>query len=267
MILLDEAPESLSEVRATRPASTQHSRQLQLNQRAARRAVENLARRGVPGDGALAARYANLHKTASNDPAIARPCSVTAADKKTPATARRRQVATAGLVILATGALVGTIWSANEISTSPQSAAMATNDAQSVTTQPASQEILIEPAFPPTSTQAHTQASAEAIPAQAAANPATVMQAASPATDAIIEELTATRRLADEYLEEIDWLHTQNYSLNQTIDDLNSETTALNYELLQLELKVITLEAEAKPQIEKRTVYNFVNVPIGGVSE
>ena len=267
MILLDEAPESPSAVRATRPASTQHSRQLQLNQRAARRVVDNLAQRGVPDDGALATRYANLHKPASNDPAIARPCSVTAANKKTSAIARRRQVATAGLVVLAIGALVGFIWSANEISTFSQSAAMATNNAQSVTTQPALQEIVIEPAFPPASTQAHAQASAEAIPAQAAANPATDKQAASPATDAIIEELTETRRLADEYLEEIDWLHTQNYSLNQTIDDLDSETTALNYELLQLELKVITLEADAKPKIEKRTVYNFVNVPIGGASE
>ena len=267
MILLDEALESPSEIWAPRPVNTKHSRQLQPNQRAARRSVESLAQRGVPSDGALAARHDSLHKTASNDPAIAMPCAVTAEDKKTSPIARRRQVTTTGLAVLATGALVGIIWSANEIGPSSESAAMATNTAQSATTQPALQEILVEAASPPASSQSHIQASAEAIPAPAAANPVTDKQAALPAIDTIIEELTETRRLADEYLEEIDWLHTQNYSLNRTIDDLNSETTALNYELLQLEMKVITLEADAKPKIEKRTVYNFVNVPIGSASE
>jgi len=38
---------------------------------------------------------------------------------------------------------------------------------------------------------------------------------------------------------------------------------SLNQELLQLELTVATLEADAKPQVQVQTVYNFVDVPIG----
>ena len=259
MIVLDEAPESPSKVRATRPASTQLSRQLQLDQQAARRTVEDLAQRGVPSDGALAALHASLHKSASNDPAMARCVSITALDKKTKAFARRNDIATVILVVLATGALTGIIWTAIQIADTSQSAAKTTNDTQSAAAQSALQEILVEPAL--------LSASTEAIPTQAAAKPAKERQPASSATYAIVEELTETRRLADEYLEEIDWLHTQNYSLRQTIDDLDSETTALNYELLQLELKLTALEADAKRQVAKHTVYNFVNVPIGGASE
>ena len=257
--MLDEAPESPSKVRATSPASTQLSRQLRLHQRTARRSVESLAQLGVTSDGALAARHAILHITASNDPAIARSRSVSALDKKTTVFSRRSNIATAVSVVLATGALAGIIWIANEIGDASQFAAKATNDTQFSATQPALHEILIEPVF--------SSAFAKAVPTQAAANPATIRQPAPHVTDLIIEELTKTRQLADEYLEEIDFLNTENYSLQQTVDDLDSETSALNYELLQLELKVTALEADAQQQAKTHTVYNFVNVPISGANE
>ena len=259
MIVLDEAPESPSLVPATRPASTQLSRQLQLHRRATRGTVEDLAQRGVPSDGTLAARHANLPTAACNDPVIARGRSINALDEKTSAFPRRSEIVTAVLSVLATGALVGIIWIAIKIVGSSQSEAKASNDTHSAATQTAQQEILIGSAFLP--------ASIQAVTTQATVNPAKDRQPAPSATDPIIEELAEARRLTNEYLEEIDWLHTHNYSLQQTIDDLDSETVALNNELLQLELKVIALEADAKPRIEKRTVYNFVNVPIGGSSK
>ena len=88
-----------------------------------------------------------------------------------------------------------------------------------------------------------------------------------PVTDPVADELLAQREQATEYLEEIDWLHTQNEALQREVESLDSETTELNAELLELELAVAAREAKAKPKIETRTVYNFVNIPLGGSVE
>ena len=48
-----------------------------------------------------------------------------------------------------------------------------------------------------------------------------------------------------------------------TVDSLEIETIELNQELLKLDLAVAALTSEAEAAVEYRTVYNFVNVPIG----
>lgn len=62
------------------------------------------------------------------------------------------------------------------------------------------------------------------------------------------------------YQEEIEWLNDQNATLTEKVGMLNSETLKLNKELLGLELEL----AQSQPTVETRTIYNFVNVPIGG---
>ena len=64
-----------------------------------------------------------------------------------------------------------------------------------------------------------------------------------------------------QYLVEIDWLIGQNVELQQDVETLSSETLVLNQELLDMELQVASLNAEA--EAEKRTIFNYVNVGIG----
>jgi hypothetical protein len=85
--------------------------------------------------------------------------------------------------------------------------------------------------------------------------------------DSIIEELESTHQQAEEYLGKIEWLDTQNASLRKEIESLTSENLALNRELLDLDLAFTTLESKSLPKVETRTVYNFVNVPIGSDPE
>lgn len=103
--------------------------------------------------------------------------------------------------------------------------------------------------------------------ADVSANPEIVNEVSPSAIDAIADELLASRRQANDYLEEINWLHSHTSWLQQRVDDLDNETLSLNHELLQLELTVASLKAEAKPPIKVQTVYNFVNVPIGHAVE
>lgn len=76
-----------------------------------------------------------------------------------------------------------------------------------------------------------------------------------------------TRDIEAEYLDEIDWLQSQNSALQLDVDVLTQESIDLNYELLQLELQVVALQSESEPSTETRVVYNFVNVPIGSAIE
>ena len=85
-----------------------------------------------------------------------------------------------------------------------------------------------------------------------------------PDKDPVAEELAAKREQATQYREEIEWLHIQNGSLQKEVDALDNETIELNAELLELELAVSALESKSAPKVETRTVYNFVNVPLGG---
>lgn len=73
-------------------------------------------------------------------------------------------------------------------------------------------------------------------------------------------EYRALEAQVEGYQEEIEWLNSQNVALTEKVDMLSSETLKLNRDLLGLELEL----AQTEPTIETRTVYNFVNVPIGG---
>lgn len=83
--------------------------------------------------------------------------------------------------------------------------------------------------------------------------------------ESIVEELNATSQQAQQYRDEIEQLRAVNASLLQEIELLSIETTDLNYDLLQLELVIAENKAKENGQqiVETRTVYNFVNVPIG----
>ena len=261
MIVLDDAPANPSQTRATIPANTQISKQRRLYQRHTLHVVENHAQRGAPSDGKLAARHADFQKSASDELVIARSRSVSATDEKTRALARHRNIATTVVVALAIGALIGIYWSASEQHDSSQPAAKASNDVQPAARQQAPQETTIEPAFPaaptleaanpttnPTTNTATntTTNTATNTTTNTATNTATNRQPVLPTTNPIVRELKLARQLANDYLEEIDWLQSQNSMLRQTINSLDSETTVLNSELLQLELKVTALEADAK---------------------
>jgi len=81
--------------------------------------------------------------------------------------------------------------------------------------------------------------------------------------DAILAEPVKSTDQSDRYLDEIVQLRVLNTSLHGQIDELKIETTSLNAELLQLELALTEKLAEAQSLVETRTVYNFVNVPVG----
>ena len=206
------------------------------------------AQRGKLKSRSYAERYTHLRESASNDSVIVQKA------KNAPTVGPRSKIATAVLIALATGAVLGSIWTASKLTGAAQPATESaantqTSNTQSVATpQPVAAEVTNDSEASLAQTSAPN--TVEALPAETAIDP-------------IIEELTATRNLADQYLEEIEWLHDQNGLLQEEIIALNNETTSLNYDLLQLELELAALEAEAQPIVETRTVYNFVNVPIG----
>ncbi|MFK8084125.1 MAG: hypothetical protein AB8B97_27895 [Granulosicoccus sp.] len=67
-------------------------------------------------------------------------------------------------------------------------------------------------------------------------------------------------------LDEINWLASQNKDLKSQVESLTRESLDLNNELLQLELEAAALRLASEPLTETRTVYNFINVPIGGAT-
>lgn len=65
------------------------------------------------------------------------------------------------------------------------------------------------------------------------------------------------------HIAEVDELLRTKTGLQMQVDSLSDETLRLNKELLELELEVATLEAQAAESTESRVVYNFIDVPIG----
>jgi len=72
--------------------------------------------------------------------------------------------------------------------------------------------------------------------------------------------LLAARAKLARYQNQISILEKENSYLHTTVTALEIETTDLNNELLNLELILL---AENQTNIETKTVYNFVNVPVG----
>ena len=68
----------------------------------------------------------------------------------------------------------------------------------------------------------------------------------------------------DAYLEEIDWLNTQNHYLQVEVDVLSQEALDLNSQLLDMELQLVKMSQPADPDAEPQIVYSFVDVPLGG---
>lgn len=67
-----------------------------------------------------------------------------------------------------------------------------------------------------------------------------------------------------EYQAQISLLKSQNNELQSKVVTLESETLGLNSELLALEIELATQTENAQQTAEIKTIYNFVNVPIGG---
>jgi hypothetical protein len=251
MIVLEDAPESPSPVRAT----TSYSKQRQLRQRRRPRATENPAPGGLV-DSNFADHLAQWQISDSYDPGITRTRSVCAPSEEATEITYRSKIAAAVMFALAGVTLLGFISAASEASNASQALEDVTVDIRSDDSLQLRRENLLE--------QAVSLAFANTESTPVAAKPERAIEATVSVSHAIIKELNATRQQANEYLEEINWLHTHNSKLQQKIVDLDSETVALNYELLQLELKVASLEKDTKPQVRVHTIYNFVDVPIGG---
>ena len=112
------------------------------------------------------------------------------------------------------------------------------------------------------------QASLSDVPvpvAQApASNSASVeLPEASPQNDALGQELEASLNLLDEYENQILQLKTEHITLLEDIESLQTESTRLSFELLQLDLTLARLESEAAEPAPKQTIYKTVDVPIG----
>jgi len=76
-------------------------------------------------------------------------------------------------------------------------------------------------------------------------------------------ELDTATTLSRTLRTERDGLLLQNGRLEGEIDALVLETTELNRELLELDLALVAARQSLDAGVETRTVYNFVNVPIG----
>lgn len=250
MIVLEDKAESPS----TQRASTAYSSQCQLRQSNRFETAENSKQRGLPGE-ALTAHSAHWPTSDSNDRPIVRSHSDGTLDEKTIPFGLPSKVAAAVLFTLTTIAVAGAISSASEAGVAPRLPNELTIEIQPALAQQLRQEDAVE--------QTVSLAPPNTSPALAAANPRTADDASTTALNAVVGELLATRQLANDYLDEINWLQSHSSQLQQKVDDLDDETLALNQELLQLELTVATLEADAKPQVQVQTVYNFVDVPIG----
>jgi hypothetical protein len=97
-------------------------------------------------------------------------------------------------------------------------------------------------------------------PETAAVTKALIVQ--SPATTTTAEPAPADQKT----VEELQMLKGENERLKEMMAELENETLSLNSELLQLELSLAEVSDQAEePQtvVETRTVYNFVNVPLG----
>ena len=211
-----------------------------------------------------AAQLAHHQVPASNDSFIARGTT-------TPRFGLRSKIATAVLAGLATGAVVGGFLTSN----SQPEQALTSNDSlqsQSTSAEAIGKQAIVSPEIVSPEIVAPEIVSpaivAPEIVDDVPPEPQISLQPDSipivPDKDPVAEELAAKREQATHYREEIEWLHIQNGSLRQEVDALDNETTELNAELLELELAVSALESKAAPTVETRTVYNFVNVPLGG---
>lgn len=173
-----------------------------------------------------------------------------------PGTIRKSTLALAIIGSLSTGALLGSLW--------PITTLIPVNTASTLTlTEPTSATAANEPVVTE-SPLVHVE------PALVLAQPtqqvdieriASVNNPADIQANTVVLAPNTVATLSKEYLVEIDWLIGQNTDLRQEIESLSSETLNLNQELLGLELQIASLEADASP--ETRTVYNYVNVPIG----
>ena len=87
----------------------------------------------------------------------------------------------------------------------------------------------------------------------------------STATDLyhIKNDLDITSELTREYAEEVVQLRALNTSLRSQVDSLDNETIDLNTSLLQLESALSATESAPKGPMGIRTVYNFVDIPLG----
>ena len=79
-----------------------------------------------------------------------------------------------------------------------------------------------------------------------------------------LAELNEMAKLNELYLDEIQWLHTQNTSLKGEVDTLYVETAEMNKELLDLELALVARQSQPQAPVAIKTVYNYVDVPVGG---
>jgi len=78
-----------------------------------------------------------------------------------------------------------------------------------------------------------------------------------------IEQPEATQNPDEDLLAEAQAMIAQQSAMEEQLDMLDYVNLALNKELLQMELAMLALETEAQKNVEVRTVYNFVNVPVG----
>jgi len=81
--------------------------------------------------------------------------------------------------------------------------------------------------------------------------------------DGLTTELDTATTLSRTLRTERDALLVRNDRLEGEVDALVLETTELNRELLELDLALVAARQSLDAGVETRTVYNFVNVPIG----
>lgn len=167
---------------------------------------------------------------------------------------RKSNLALAIIGLLSTGALVAGLWpTANPtttISTAKQTEP--THQIQAMQPEPAEQPQLSEQVAKMTST---LEMSSTMEQEEAEDSSVPIKRPENLSNTVIVEKIPA------EFLVQRDWLVRKNKSLQEQVDSLSSETMNLNQELLRLELEIASLEAAPTPEI--RTVYNYVNVPIG----
>ena len=160
------------------------------------------------------------------------------------------------LVAIATGAVIGNFTSTAETDLPLLAAANPLVDSP----QPAAQDTTVNQPQQTASLQPqieHSAASTEAPDASPS----------NSNVEANVQELDMVSLMAEEYLEEINELQSQNESLQAKAVELDGETVELNKQLLGLEWAITAAELESKPVKETRIVYNVVNVPVGYSAE
>ena len=78
-----------------------------------------------------------------------------------------------------------------------------------------------------------------------------------------VEQPEAIQNSDEDSLAEAQAMIAQQSAMKEQLDMLDYVNLALNKELLQMELAILALETEAEKNVEVRTVYNAVNVPVG----